>query len=98
MPGVHELEDQAPACGVDGVQHFLLAGPLFRGGKTHLDAGGTGLRGDVAVRGDDGAGAGCGDLAVEFHLLRGAGARPGSLKGSWVAERMTRLGRVRVPI
>ena len=73
---VHQLEDQPAAGGVDGVQHFLLAGPLLGGGKAHLDAGGPGLRGDVAVGGDDGAGAGGGNLPVEVHLLCVAGAVP----------------------
>ena len=74
--GVHELEDQAAACLVHGVQHFLLAGPLFLGGKADLDAGGAGLGGDVAVSGDDGAGPGGGNVAVERDLFGGAGAVP----------------------
>ena len=74
--GVHELEDQAAACLVHGVQHFLLAGPLFLGGKADLNAGGAGFGGDVAVSGDDGAGPGGGNVAVERDLFGGAGAVP----------------------
>ena len=74
--GVHELEDQAAACFVHGVQHFLLAGPLFLGGKADLNAGGAGFGGDVAVSGDDGAGPGGGNVAVERDLFGGAGAVP----------------------
>ena len=73
---MHDLEDKAAAGSVDGVQHFLLAGPLLFGGEAHLDAGGPGLRGNVAVSGDDGAHAAGGDLAVEVYLLGGAGAVP----------------------
>ena len=73
---VHELEDEATAGLVDGVQDLFLAGPLLGGSEAHLDAGGPGFGGDVAVGSDDGAGAGGGDLPVELHLLGVAGAVP----------------------
>lgn len=80
-----------------GVQHFLLAGPLLLGGEADLNAGGAGLGGDVAVSGDDGAGPGGGNVAVERDLFGGCRCRPVA-EGILGGGADDRLGRVMVPI